>query len=189
MAISGSVAFIYDHFFVNKNLKLYSTGSFSSASWDRFRPAFSRINVIARERRGFDGRLVDASSRDVFFFPLHGQSFFSIFGIYLIRNVFVIVKVIRASEHVVLRVPSFISLLAYFLCVLLRKNYSVEVVGNAAEAISGKRGRYFSYVFDVMTRRIVNGAVSALYVTSNYLQKIYSFNGFQGVASNVSINF
>ena len=111
------ITFIHDHMFVRSNNGDYfSDGKLTAKSWDRYLDFCDRLVVVGRVRDGDDDltKKMDLSSREnVVFSPLRGNSQFFIFFRYFFYNLCVLNKAISKSDLVVLRVPSFVSIMAF----------------------------------------------------------------------------
>lgn len=189
-------AFVHDHvFFRSADGVYYSDGKLVAKSWDRYLERCAKLYVICRVvdvAAQADLEKLDVSSREgVEFVPVDGVSQFSV----LIRNSFVNFKKISSvfcgSDLVVLRVPSFVSLLAYLAIVRLRAKYCVEVVASASDSllsVLGKKGFFVAWFLEGVTKKIVKNATGALYVTQHFLQNKYPNSRVQAIASNIELD-
>ena len=186
--------FVHDHrFFKTKGGDYYSEGKLPRSAFKRFSRVSRSISVLCRsvEVESAEG-LVISSSDSVQFFPVSGDRWSTIFGKNLFANLRLIISLIDKADLVAIRLPCFFSFLIFPLVLIKRKNYAVEVVGDAFEAIYNAGGNKFIYkvfggFFDLYTKSVVYGAVGAIYVTKNELQKKYKTKGVVAYASNVSI--
>lgn len=99
-------------------------------------------------------------------------------------------RVVRSSELLVLRIPGPISLLAGVWAMLLRKEYVVEVVGDAGALLIGRTwsSKIFGGLFNRLTAVVVWRAEGARYVTAEALQRSYpSAAKMQTSISNVRL--
>ncbi|MFW3170393.1 glycosyltransferase family 4 protein [Geodermatophilus sp. CPCC 206100] len=84
---------------------------------------------------------------------------------------------VARAEVVLLRLPGVVPLLAAAACRLLRRTYSVEVVGDPVAVLTsgalGRPGRALAPLARWQMRTAVGGAAAALYVTGSTLQCSY----------------
>src|SRR5690606_16322860 len=123
--------------------------------------------------------------------PVKGLSIGSILGRHLLRNIRLVWREFSSARTVVVRVPSFLSLLALPVLLLQRKIYFVEVVGLPKEAVRG-RGAGFAHemignIMSLATRITVRKASGAMYVTRFALQSILPNGGLTAAVSNVEL--
>lgn len=187
--------FAHDHVFSRSFTgTYYSDGKLVSASWDRYLEHCTKLYVVCRVQDIEDESIIhklDVSSREnVVFVPVKGASQFSILFRNYCENSKLIRDVVAQSDLVILRIPSFISLLACVQIIRLKKKYCVEVVASASESllsILGKKGLLFAYLLEVLTKYLAKNANGAVYVTRAYLQKKYPNYLFQMAASNIEL--
>ncbi|WP_239567202.1 glycosyltransferase [Lentzea nigeriaca] len=93
------------------------------------------------------------------------------------RLVPAIADAVARAEVIVLQQPGSIGFLAAVVCKVLRRKYSVEVVGDAFDVLAsgtfGPMGAAVARVAARLTRWVVGGASAVLYVTNFVLQRRY----------------
>lgn len=191
------LAFFTDHIFkVDPNGLRYSEGKITSSTFDRYLSICDQVVVVCRESAisHSTAQLYSLSSNShVEFRALRGSSWLSIFIRHGLHNFGLVRSVIKSSSFVALRCPAFISALFLPSVLLERKEYAVEVVGDAFQAIrSATRGKAFSLPLAIMmhiiTKVVIKNATGAIYVTASILQRNYPCSGITASASNVEID-
>ncbi|NKE56775.1 glycosyltransferase family 4 protein [Lentzea sp. PSKA42] len=93
------------------------------------------------------------------------------------RLVPAIADAVTRAEVIVLQQPGAIGFLAAAVCKVLRRKYSVEVIGDAFDVLAsgtfGPAGRVVANVAARLTGWVVGGASAVLYVTNFVLQRRY----------------
>lgn len=191
------LVFVHDHRF----LKCAKTGEIGSAgrriSSETFR-AFSGfgMNIVVLARCC----TVDTLGSDSIVLPnlefkfIKGRSFAAAFSWRIFSNVVLIYNLIRPAAVVVLRLPSMLGVVAGSLCLLFRRPYFVEQVGDPKEALVPALGgnSFFSRMiaawFSFLNAWLARRATGVIYVTDHTLQQRFPCPGLQGAASNVVID-
>ena len=175
----------------------YSTG-FPYSLWKRYLNVFDEINVISRYKsiKDTQGKTL-SSGNDVNFYPIKEfkKGFKNIPGLIKNRKVILskIVKAIKESDAVIVRVPSILGFLTALLCKKLNVPYMVEVVGdplNAYKYHGSLSGKILAFPMDMLQKFVLRNAIVATYVTRNYLQSKYPTNGkdFNGLTDVVKVS-
>jgi hypothetical protein len=88
-----------------------------------------------------------------------------------------IARAVRAADTIILRLPGVIGAIGAALCLLMRRRYAVEVVGDPREVLStgvlGWGGRLLASGVAAYMRWAVRRADAVLYVTAERLQRRY----------------
>ena len=100
-----------------------------------------------------------------------------------------IARAVRDADTIILRLPGVVGAIAASVCLLLRRRYAVEVVGDPQEVLAagalGRGGRLLASASAAHTRWAIRRADAALYVTKQRLQNRYP-PGRRSTASGVS---
>ncbi|HET6500110.1 MAG TPA: glycosyltransferase [Amycolatopsis sp.] len=144
--------------------------------WDRFALDGNQVRVIGRA----DQRMIAESA------PVPGGITVLPLPWYtgaagLVRRfpslVRAVARAVVDADTIVLRVPGVVASIAAYLCVLLRRAYAVEVVGDPADVlragVCGALGRRLAPVAEAQQRWLVRRAAASLYVTHQTLQRRY----------------
>ncbi|MCR4158984.1 glycosyltransferase family 4 protein [Kerstersia gyiorum] len=189
------ILFVHDHIFaVDQDLNYFSEGKITDSVFGRYKKIGRNIKVICRSQKKENfSNLDEITDPDVSFYPVKGIDFKRIFLFNFFDNFFKILKNVRNSDFVVLRLPSFLGIFVFFLLMVLKKKYAVEFVGHPKEAIvsTGQVGvvkRIFAEIFSYFNKIAVRKSVGTIYVTKERLQSEYPCPGISGVASNVILN-
>ena len=171
------ISFFHDNFITNDNGKLYSNGSLNETVIKRYKKLSDRLILVTRYDNRRDSKNLSFVSKDseLNFIPI--SNFISIKFYRLFSAITDIKNVIKISDHIVVRLPSFIGLLTLFLA-SNKKNIIVELVGCPLDTFKNhsKVGRVISYFMYILTRYFVRNASNVVYVTKFYLQKKYPTN-------------
>jgi hypothetical protein len=133
------MAFVHDHIFRMHNDSEYYEGESDYLILQRYLYAFSSLTVIGRcVNVDFEsaGKLSQASGKGVGFFFLRGKSWVSAFSWFLVPNILIIRSPIKKADIVLLRLPSFISLVVYPITVLLRKRVGRRPIVAAGSVVT-----------------------------------------------------
>lgn len=183
--------FVHDAPFCSYHNKFYSQG-FPYNVWERYLSVFQDLVVVGRGRKiDSVGDLSLSSGERVVFKP-----FFGVTGgaDYIKKKRKIkkhLVPLIRSTDVVVVRLPSFFGGCAIEICKALKKPYCVEVVGCAWDSnwnygsLLGNIRAPFSYF---RTKHVVKNARAVIYVTEHFLQKRYPTDAkIQSFASDVCV--
>lgn len=190
---SKKVVFVHDHIFRKlESCDVYSSASFSYENLEPYRTLGSLV-VIGRgvEIQSTPDNLARSSGPSVRHVLVDNVNSFR--GLRHFRRIVASIKeAISGADLVVLRMPSSLSLITYWLAKRAGLPVFIEVVGNAEEALRqhGKiSARALASVTHKLTSYCVKHASHVSYITSNYLQKIYP-KGSEGksyVSSNAML--
>lgn len=154
------IVFIHDNKVYESKRKLYSNGSLSAEIFNRHMLLSSDIIYVTRHANE-ELNTVIAEKKDLKWIPFKRKNFFYI------------INILRKAEVVILRVPSFLSIV-YF-PFIRRKSLLVEVVGCSWDtfwnhSLYGKLLAPALYIFQKM---VVRNATYTHYVTQQFLQERY----------------
>lgn len=165
--------------------------SYGENIWKRYLAVFDQIKVVTRcyEASGEEVAGIDE-------LVCEGVTFDNRIGGFLGPDAFfskrirkIIREDIQEADVVLVRLDSFLGLIAIRECKKMKKPYLVEVVGCAWDSFwnHGVDGKLLAPWLYLMMKRAVKGAPFAIYVTKEFLQKRYPTDGISTNISNVSI--
>ena len=184
--------FVYDHrFFQDGRGTVFSSGSLPAEVWPRYLSHFDELEVLARGG-GVPpaGASLTVSSRSGVAFDLvTGTSYAELIaGLKPLRKR--IAAAVARADAVIVRVPSELGFLAAAECRRVGKPYGVEMVGCAWDAMrnhGARVARLYAPFFYWRSRRTLQQASLAIYVTTRWLQSRYPTAGRAFAASDVEI--
>lgn len=181
--------FAHDHRFAQQHSKFFDRGGLPESVLKRYVDAFGSIDVICRSDIIESTNLPSIDNPLIRFHPqpnLRSASALANFG----RVNAAIGKLVTESDVVIARLPSLLGWMTSCAARRAGKPYLVEVVGNALEAgrLHGTRlGQIAGPIEHWLTAREVRRAPTVIYITAQYLQRIYPTAGRSFVCPNVSI--
>lgn len=188
----NTIVFINDHQFladVSTN-KIFTTGTLDALVWSRFTDNFGELTVIGRGKPIHSQKHTHkiASAAHVNFDLLYevngGFDYFK----YKNKIVKKLLPYILNTDYIVLRLPSYIGVIAADLCIKYNKKYFVEVVGCAYDSMrffGNLQGKILAPFTARQNRKAIKNASAAVYVTQYFLQSRYPNPNNQINASNV----
>lgn len=186
--------YIHDHTFKNKGNHYYSEGKITDSVFSRYVSSADQIVVFSRMEKRVDVKgLTPILSNNVEFSPVFGLSFSKIFTTHLTKNLNLAIHLIKKSDFIVVRLPSFLGVFILIINIFLNKKYYVELVGDPKEALLNSKEnvnflfKFFTYIFTFLNALFIKRADGVIYVTKYDLQKKYPNYLLQGYASNVEI--
>ena len=187
--------FIHDNRFWEYDGKMYSYGHFAyELLWKRYLNYFDEIEVGGRIKRVDNSEAVNkfsiSSGENVSFFGL--PDLMSISGLKEInRAKKILSKKIKASDCVVIRLPSNLGYLACKIADRLNKRYMIEAVGCTWDDLWNYGtlvGKLYAPVSFIMERKCIRKAPNVLYVSRHFLQKRYPNKNFNMGCSDTNIH-
>lgn len=165
--------------------------SYGPEIWQRYLKTFSEIKVCTRSQKGtaesicgidkLNGPNVSFDSRiGMFKGP---DAFFS-------RNIHEIIREdITNTDGIVIRLDSFLGLVAVRECKRQNKPYLIECVGCAWDSFwnHGLAGKILAPFIFLQTKIAIKNAPFVIYVTKSFLQRRYPTNGLNVNISNVAL--
>ncbi|MDM1780930.1 glycosyltransferase [Acinetobacter indicus] len=189
------ILYVHDHKFIYLKGEYYSEGKFTNEVFARYNVFNTDINVLSRVvDNNNGGNLNKIDNSNVFFKSVRGVSFFSVFTKHFFINIFLILKLVKRSNVLIVRLPSFLGIFVLIVNVFFRRKYFVEFVGDPKEALISSKDNinlFFNLFIKVLTKFnkfFVNNADGVIYVTQYDLQKRYPTKKMQAYASNVEVN-
>ncbi|WP_180179679.1 glycosyltransferase [Acinetobacter sp. YH12041] len=189
------ILFIHDHKFLDQNGVYYSEGKFSNSVFSRYNSFNCNINVISRviKVKNCD-HLNEITNTNICFKFVFGIDFSSIFTRYLFKNVLMIMREVKKSDALIIRLPSFLGVFALLINLFYRKKYFIEFVGDPKESLlmsKTKISYFFRFlvgIFNILNIFFVKKADGVIYVTKYDLQNKYPTTNMQSFASNVEVD-
>lgn len=185
------VAFIHDHRFIIKDNKVYTTGGLNKEVWQIYLFEKNQLFVFARQSfNKMTSCSLSSTDRVSFCLSRTYKEAYDYFtnrkAIYKELDSFLIKK-----DCAIIRLPSFLGLIAVDICRKRNIPYAVEVVGNCYDSLSNYGsllGRLVAPLVHFLNKKAIKFAPYAIYVTKDFLQKSYPCKGISENASDVNIS-
>lgn len=168
------VLFVHDHRFY-ENDGIYYSPKFSQQTWKPYLQNGNDVTVYARRT---SKKCEQVASTDTRVNYVLSNSFSS--PLTAIKNYNIIKteleSLIRDSNCVIVRLPSITGIIASRIAYKYKKKLMAEVVGDAYDAYKyygNLTGKIFAPVFKLLNKNAVRKMDAVLYVTKDYLQKLY----------------
>jgi len=191
----SNIIFIHDHKFVNLDKDYYSEGKFTNEVFVRYQVFNANIHVISRVIQSLNiSNLNKIGNEYIYFKPVKGIDFLSIFTKNIITNIKLINNELKKANAIIVRLPSFLGVFILILNIFYKKKYFIELVGDPKEALMTSRikisfiFKLFVFIFTFFNSFFVKHADGVIYVTQYDLQKRYPTQRLESYASNVEIN-
>ena len=188
------ILYIHDHKFIELNGSFYSEGKFTTEVFSRYDIFNSKINVISRVIKvNEENNLNLISNANVNFKPVKGLGLSSVFIKNFFYNLTFIMKEVKNSDAIIVRLPSFLGIFTLLINLIYNKKYFIEFVGDPKEALLMSKNKvnflfkFFVEIFTILNRFFVNKSDGVIFVTKYDLQKRYPTNNIQSYASNVEL--
>lgn len=192
--------YIHDHIFKKKDNYFYSEGKMSNDVLERYDLVENQIiNILCRSEniqntKDMGSKLTKITKENAFFYPVKGINFSHIFSKFFFKNIKLIFRLIKKSDFIVVRLPSFLGIFCLIINIIFNKKYFIEFVGSPKEALLMAKSNHsilyklFVSIFDKLNQYFVYHADGVIYVTQFSLQEKFPSKGFQATASNVEVN-
>ncbi len=191
----SNIIFIHDHKFVNLDKDYYSEGKFTTEVFSRYDVFNSDISVISRVVESNQGnKLNKIFNSNIHFKPVKGIGFSSVFIKYFFANIRLVVREIKKTDALIVRLPSFLGIFILIINLFFRKKYFIEFVGDPKEALITSKNKVsllfkcFVYIFAFLNKFFIKKSDGVIYVTKYNLQQRYPTKKLQAYASNVEVN-
>lgn len=173
--------------------KVYSTNLTYEILKTRYLSHFDEVRIINRTKR------VDKSPADKYVVS-NGQGIifanridmFSNLDFFIKRKKYenILKEEVEKADFLIVRLDSFLGLIALKYCEKFKKKYIIEVAGCVWDSFwnKGITGKLFAPVIFFMTRQYIKRADFVVYVTSSFLQNRYPTNGKNISCSNVMLD-
>lgn len=147
-----------------------------AGGWGRYLRNGSGLRVVARADSRIDSASVPLPP-GLELFPLPYYVGVRQLGSTLFPLVVSVARAVRDAESIILRLPGVIGSLGAAACVVLRRRYAVEVIGDPREVLAagvlGGIGRLLASAAAIHMRWVARRADAVLYVTTETLQRRY----------------
>lgn len=188
-ARNARCVFAHDHVFIENGGTFASRSGLPQPVLERYADAFGEVDVICRSRSDPQSTVPPISDSRIRFHPMSNLR--SASGLRRLKQVrSEIAEIVTEADCVVARLPSAIGMLAAVAARRHGKPFAIEVAGNAMEAnlFHGSRiGPLVAPIEHMMCRAIVKMAPITIYITTDYLQRIYPTAGRAFICPNVYI--
>lgn len=175
-------AFFHDCVFIkDENGQVYTTGGLNDKKLEEYVHYFGDLTVFSRERKmnskDQKDKMSKADTTGVTFDSIPKLDFFSLlFGKIRAR----IKKLVNDSEFIIIRMPSYVGIIAAKEAKKQGKKYLIEMVACPWDALwnYGKiQKKLFALPTYWLTKRVVKEAPNVIYVSELFLQNRYPTNG------------
>ena len=175
-----NTAFFHDCIFINDlNETKYTTGGLDRKKLSEYVNYFGKMTIYSRERKINENDIREnmsiASTENVFF-----ESITSLKKIFSKNTRNKIRKIISESDFIIIRLPSYIGLIAAMEAKRQNKNYLIEMVACPWDAL-WNYGKFSKKIFALPTyllnKTTIKKAPNVIYVSEEFLQKRYPTNG------------
>lgn len=168
------VLFVHDHRFYEKDGVFYSP-QFSPKTWEPYLQNGNYVTVYARKTSKKCAQVSSTDSHISYALSNSFSSPLSVIGNY--NNIKEeLESLIRVSDCVIIRLPSIAGVIASSIAYKYQKKLMAEVVGDAYDAYKyygNLTGKIFAPIFKLLNQNAVRKMDAVLYVTKEYLQKLY----------------
>lgn len=180
--MSLNCLYIHDHVFKKNKYGYFSEGKITDKIFKDYVGENDNIYVCSRMSIVDDcisTKFSKITLNNVIFEPVRGSTFPSIFLNHFIGNFFKIIKLLKKSDYIVVRLPSFLGIFVLILNIFFNKKYFVELVGDAEDSLTFRKSKknhlYLLMVsfFVFLNKFFVKYASGIIYVTKNNLQNKY----------------
>lgn len=183
--------FVFDIKYLKYKNEYYTTADLQYEKLKEYINYFGKITVLTRciQVEKLDLNKVKIASGDnVNFFSIYTKGIAKIFtkGTYRI-----LYDNIKKSDFVIIRLPSFLGIIAYSIVKKFEKPYLIELVSCPWDSLwnyGSIKGKIIAPIMYIMTKIIIKNAKYVHYVSENFLQKRYPTNGYQLACSDVIID-
>lgn len=182
------VLFVHDHRFYEVNNVYYST-KFSESTWKPYVMNGNKVTMYARRSNNPCSQKASSESLIFKLTELYTNPLSSITNYKKIKkelNLYV-----EQSDCVIVRMPSVLGIIAASSALKNKKKLMAEVVGDAYDAYKyygNKVGKLLAPIFKHLNKKAIWNCDAVLYVTKDYLQKLYPTNGISCACSDVLID-
>lgn len=173
-----NLVFAHDHLFYHAHGKVYSPGKLPYSVFKRYLTHFDDITVISRfiNTSEVSSHWSLASGENISFVKIKNKSSLRELIYKNKKEYNQIIKIIKNSDGVVVRLPSEIGLLVAKIAKKLGKKYIAEVVACPWDAMLGygsAKSLLYAPLLTYRTKSAIENAWGAIYVTRQFLQGRY----------------
>ncbi|MDH0673400.1 glycosyltransferase family 4 protein [Empedobacter sp. GD03861] len=184
------VLFIHDHKFIKKENLIYTTGGLPSTVWQNY-IINDQINltVFGRINNTLKSDTLSSYENVEFVFSKYYNNPKDFF-IHKSKIKSELKKLIDDHDKIIIRLPSFLGLIASEICINEGKTFYSEVVANGYDSLYNYNlfGKFLANYYHYKSKKSISKSSYALYVTKDYLQKVYPCKNITDYASDVEIS-
>jgi glycosyltransferase involved in cell wall biosynthesis len=188
-----TVAFIYDHRYYTKNKTVFSSGAFTSTSWERYLNHFEELTVVGnleniKEVNHHELNPCNHPKVDFQFVPAINSATGYLSSFFTDSQE--LKDIIKQHDACIIRMPGLLSANAIKICKKLNKPFAVEAVGCPWDAYwnYGKiQAKAIAPLAFWQMKKWLAKSPMVLYVTKEFLQGRYPTPGISTNASNVML--
>ncbi len=177
------VTFFHDHRFrIDEHKNYYSLGGLSNKTFDYYLEFFDSVNVVCREQKFKNSEnkieFTKISLRNINMECLEFNHELQLLGFKGAKKQ--IEEIVKNSECCIVRVPSFIGLIALEICLKNNIPVIVEVVANSWDSLwnyGNLFGKLLAPYIHFKSKRLISKSAYVIYVTEKYLQNKYPTKG------------
>ncbi len=174
--------FVHDHIFIVNSGHYYSTGTLDLSFWNTYKGLFkdNHIDVIARGKDSKDFNPIKEVQGINFF--LEKKIPFDLKGIFI---------KVKKCDYLVVRLHSFLGLIAYIAGRKYKKTILVELVNDPETSLwyhGGITYKLIMPIFVAILKTVVKNASYVHYVSQEYLQKKYPTNGLAFACADILLD-
>lgn len=185
-----NLLFIHDIKALVCNSDVYAR-SYGPNIWQRYLKVFDKITVCTRCRNASESQVrgIDKITGDSVFFDKRIGVFKGPDAFFSVRIRDILRDNIQRHDGVIIRLDSFLGLMAVRECKRIGKPYVIECVGCAWDSFwnHGLTGKILAPFLFLMMKRAIKNAPFVIYVTKFFLQGRYPTNGLNTNISNVAL--
>lgn len=188
---------ILDHrFFRDKYGSFYGRTTYGPNYWERYLSVFDSVRVISRstEIESIETGLFRVDSDKVSFAKI--PDYHSPLGFLVAQRgiLKVLHEELRGENAIILRIPSNLCYLSWFVLLLKGKKYGVELTGDPEDSFSKGAVRHpfrllFKWIYPFLTKLVCRHSSASNYVTEYTLQRFYppGRNTFHTYSSSIDL--
>ncbi len=173
-----NAVFFHDFKYIKTDNSIFGDGQFEyNYLWKRYLKHFNKLFVVARiSHNSKDNRPLSILNGKNVFFPTISYTKPTDFFLNFKKIKNEISEVIDNNDIAFVRLPSILGLFACHVLNKKQKPYVIEVVGDAFSSLwyfHTIKGKFFAPILYIINRFYIYKANNVIYVTSQYLQKLY----------------
>lgn len=177
------IVFVHDHIFVKHGEDVYTSGTLTKTAFKRYEVIGCDITVCGRYKCG--EALHHSRKLDGISFELCSTSdFWSVR-----KRKKIVEEAVSKADVAIIRLPSFMGLIAAKYCKKTGKPYIIEMVGCAWDSFwnHSQKGKLVAPFMLLFTKLAVKSAPYVTYVSEKFLQRRYPTKGKQLACSDVEL--
>ncbi len=159
-----------------KTQQYYTSGGLNKQFLTKYLKYFDTVTLITRKEKLKEEekeKVATCSDNNIFFHPIENYSMLKwLLGKYNKK----IKEEMKQKDFIIIRVPSFIGIIALHYAIKLNKNYVVEMVGCPWDSLwnyGNIQGKIIAPIMYLLTKYYLRKAKNVIYVSNEFLQKRY----------------